>query len=79
MIVPRTIEQVSEAILFASANGGLIARGAGRSYGDAAQNDDGAVLDLAWISKMELQQGRCSTLRRARGSQRCCERSPRLG
>jgi decaprenylphospho-beta-D-ribofuranose 2-oxidase len=57
VIVPRTVEQVREAMLFASANGGLIARGAGRSYGDAAQNDGGTVLDLAHISKMEMLDG----------------------
>jgi decaprenylphospho-beta-D-ribofuranose 2-oxidase len=57
VIAPRTVEQVREVMLFASASGGLIARGAGRSYGDAAQNDGGAVLDLASISNMELLEG----------------------
>src|ERR1700733_3546152 len=57
VIAPRTVEQVREAMLFASANGGLIARGAGCSYGDAAQKDGGVVLDLASISNMELLEG----------------------
>jgi decaprenylphospho-beta-D-ribofuranose 2-oxidase len=43
---PRTALEVAEALARArAAEGGLIARGAGRSYGDAAQNEGGTVLD----------------------------------
>ena len=42
---PRSTEQVLES-LAGEEWGGLIARGAGRSYGDAAQNGGGRVLDM---------------------------------
>ncbi len=45
---PRNPEQVLDS-LSASEPGGLIARGAGRSYGDAAQNAGGTVLDMTLL------------------------------
>jgi decaprenylphospho-beta-D-ribofuranose 2-oxidase len=56
-MAPRSVEQVREAMLCAGASGGLIARGAGRSYGDAAQNGGGVVLDLCLLAGMELLEG----------------------
>lgn len=57
MIAPHSPEQVCEAMGIAAAAGGAIARGAGRSYGDAAQNDGGTVIDLASMRGCEIQQG----------------------
>ena len=50
---PRDCVQVQDA-LEAGAAGGLIARGAGRSYGDAAQNAGGTVLDMTALRSEPL-------------------------
>ena len=46
LVRPRSAEEVAEALAGPAASSGVIARGAGLSYGDAAQNDGGLVLDL---------------------------------
>ena len=53
-LVPvASVEDVVTAVSSAGPRG-LLARGAGRSYGDAAQNGGGVVLDLSAISDVEL-------------------------
>jgi len=50
---PRAAEQVAEAVRDARYRGLTIAhRGAGRSYGDAALNEGGAVLDLSGLDRI---------------------------
>lgn len=50
----RTPEQVLDVLASARGVGGLIARGAGRSYGDAAQNDGGVVAHLSGLRDVEV-------------------------
>jgi decaprenylphospho-beta-D-ribofuranose 2-oxidase len=58
---PRSDEEVLDLLCGPQAHrGGVIARGAGRSYGDAAQNEGGAVLDmtgLRLISTVDFERG----------------------
>ena len=52
---PATIEEIRQRIAEASP-AGLITRGLGRSYGDAAQCADAGVLDLAAFQVLDLDQ-----------------------
>ena len=53
MVDVRTAEDVQEAIAGAGPRG-LLARGLGRSYGDAAQSGGGTVLDLSAMASIDL-------------------------
>src|SRR5271165_1582053 len=55
VIQPRGKDDVLEALASLTRSGGeagLIARGAGRSYGDAAQNGGGIVLDMTALDRV---------------------------
>jgi len=53
VLKPRGVEEVLDALASDARPGtGVIARGAGRSYGDAAQNDGGDVLDMTALNQI---------------------------
>jgi len=52
VLQPRGVEDVLEALASHAPQTGVIARGAGRSYGDAAQNDGGDVLDMTGLDRI---------------------------
>src|SRR5436309_1574295 len=61
LVRPRATEEMTAALELARDDGivqGIIARGMGRSYGDAAQLRDGVVLDTTELKGMELDLDR---------------------
>jgi decaprenylphospho-beta-D-ribofuranose 2-oxidase len=52
VLQPRGEQDVLEALAAGQPRGGVIARGAGRSYGDAAQNAGGDVLDMTGLHRI---------------------------
>jgi decaprenylphospho-beta-D-ribofuranose 2-oxidase len=52
VVAARTVEDVLEALAPPGGDTGVIARGAGRSYGDAAQNNGGTVLDMRAFNRI---------------------------
>jgi decaprenylphospho-beta-D-ribofuranose 2-oxidase len=52
VLQPREVEDVLEALASHAPQTGVIARGAGRSYGDAAQNGGGDVLDMTGLDRI---------------------------
>jgi decaprenylphospho-beta-D-ribofuranose 2-oxidase len=58
LVAPRTVADV-EALADAGDGRGLLARGHGRAYGDAAQNAGGLLLDMSRMNRIsELDLGR---------------------
>ena len=52
VVQPRGVAEVLDSLASHVGDAGAIARGAGRSYGDAAQNNGGTVLDMTALDRI---------------------------
>ncbi len=68
LLRPAGSGQISELLAGEAPVRGLIARGAGRSYGDAAQNSDGTVLDMTGFSGVGAIDSRTGEVRVGAGT-----------
>ncbi|HEV3070804.1 MAG TPA: FAD-binding oxidoreductase [Solirubrobacteraceae bacterium] len=59
VVRPRTAAEVAQALSAAPSDRGAIARGAGRSYGDPAQNAGGTVIDTTSLRGVHELDARC--------------------
>ena len=68
LVRPGDAEQVAALLAGEAPARGMIPRGAGRSYGDAAQNDAGTVLDMTALSGVAALDSRTGEVRVAAGT-----------
>ena len=58
LVRPRGLDELHGALAAARSSGGAIARGLGRSYGDAAQLSGELVIDTSGLTGFELDENR---------------------
>jgi decaprenylphospho-beta-D-ribofuranose 2-oxidase len=68
LVRPGDSSQVAALLAGEAPARGLIPRGAGRSYGDAAQNDAGTVLDMTALTGIEALDSRTGEVRVGAGT-----------
>ncbi len=68
LLRPGAGADIAELLTQTGDSGGLIPRGAGRSYGDAAQNDGGAVLDMTALKGIRAIDSRTGEVLVAAGT-----------
>jgi decaprenylphospho-beta-D-ribofuranose 2-oxidase len=68
VVRPRTAEELSEVLAGAGRRGGVVARGLGRAYGDAAQCAGGTVVDTTALDGLHRWDAVTGTLRVGAGA-----------